>query len=62
VAIAPLANLPDFPLRFDQPKVATLIGTSRNPISASDRPNMDDLATLPYIHQLEFLVSPGVDP
>jgi len=26
------ANLPDFPLRFDQPKVATLIGTSRKVI------------------------------
>jgi len=23
---------------------------------------MDDLATLPYLHQLEILVSPGVDP
>ncbi len=53
-----------FHLGFDQPKVAASDWYQQrsHPYLQAIAQILDDIATLPYIHQLEFLVSPGVDP
>jgi 3,4-dihydroxy 2-butanone 4-phosphate synthase/GTP cyclohydrolase II len=53
-----------FHLGLDQPKVAASdwYQQKSHPYLQAIAQIMDDLATWHYIHQLEFLVSPGVDP
>ena len=53
-----------FHLGLDQPKVAASDWYQQNshPYVQALAQILENLATLPYIHQLEFLVSPGVDP
>ena len=51
-------------LGFDQPKVADAnwYKQENHPYLQAIAQILDSVATLPYIHQLEFLVSPGDDP
>ena len=53
-----------FHLGLDQPKVAASdwYQQKSHPYLQAIAQILENLATLPYIHQLEFLVSPGVDP
>lgn len=51
-------------LGFDQPRLAThdWYKQKNHPYVQAIRQILDYLVSLPYVHKLEFLISPGVDP